>query len=362
MSLYLGVLSGTSMDGIDVALLDASQNQTLHVATYPFTKKMRHTLNEIITQATPLSASEWAQLDRALGIEFAEACNRFMHEYAIQRSDVQAIGLHGQTLCHSPFNAIPYTFQAGCAHTVSVCTKLPTVSDFRRRDIALGGQGAPLAPIFHNTLFQQRNECIAVINIGGVANISLLDKNGAYCGFDTGPGNVLMDAWIKRYQNKAYDNKGYWGASGRCIPELLDKCCTVMPMGRRAPVSFDKSQFSLSHIEAFIAEGYAREDVQATFAQLTAVSIAQAVCAHHRAINKVFICGGGAENLFLQEILAKQLPDSEVQTTRAVGLNPLFVEAHMFAWFAYMRITRNRFDLSSITGAKAEQYLGILYE
>ncbi|QMT60469.1 anhydro-N-acetylmuramic acid kinase [Legionella sp. PC997] len=360
MTLYIGLMSGTSMDGIDTALVDVSKN-ILHCGiTKKYSKEVKAHIDMTLS-GSDLSLAAICQLNTLIGREFANAVNELLQKVKLSPSDISAIGSHGQTLCHNTNCTIPYTLQLGCAHTISELTGITVVADFRTRDLVLGGQGAPFAPIYHQQLFHDANNHIAVVNIGGIANITFINPNKPIKGWDIGPGNCLMDAWIMKYQGRSYDKDGAWAQQGEVIEPLLETLMADSFIRSSAPKSIGKEYFSLSWLEEYLKEGFQPVDIQKTLLAFTAKSIAHTVLNEKEPIKKMYLCGGGAHNLALLQMLAHLLPQTSVMSIAEVGMSPDYLEAMMFAWLAAQAINRIPVDLRTITGSRRPAILGAIY-
>jgi len=365
MNLYIGLMSGTSMDGIDAALVDVANHTLIAGVTRPYSDDLRRHLS-VVLAGERLLPSELSQLNTRIGREFAAAVHQvFDHvQGAITVADVAAIGSHGQTICHDAFAEIPYTMQLGCPHTIAELTGLTVVADFRMRDLVLGGQGAPYAPLYHQVLFGQRGDQIAIVNIGGIANITSFTAASQVSGYDTGPGNCLMDAWAQRHLSQPYDADGIWAATGKVIPNLLSALLADPYFILPPPKSIGKEYFSLEWLKQYIptcSAEYSAENVQATLLQLTATSIANAVNQLTTSPRYVGICGGGAHNHMLLNAIQAQLLHCKVTNTQTLNVDPDYLEAMMFAWLAHQTLTQTSLDLRSITGSKKPAILGAIY-
>lgn len=357
MTLYAGLMSGTSMDGIDVALMQVETHQLVQAFTKPYSSQLKDSLQQIAS-GNPLHLATLGQAHTLAGREFAEAVLDLLQAANVSASDVKAIGSHGQTVAHDASHASPYTLQLGCAHTIAERTGIPVVSDFRTRDLVLGGQGAPFAPLYHQAVFAHLvKDTLAVVNIGGIANITLLTEDGVVCGFDTGPGNCLLDAWIQRHQGVSLDKNGDWAASGQVDENLLASLQQEAFFQKTNPKSIGKEYYSHSWLAQFLPKQYQAEDIQATLLALTAVSIAEAA----KEASRVLVCGGGAHNKALMDCLSQYLPQIPVQSTAAVGISPDYLEAMMFAWLASKTMRGEKLDLRVITGSQAPALLGVIY-
>ncbi len=354
---YIGLMSGTSLDGIDGVITRFSEPPT--AAFIPFPDNLKHALlslqapgeNEIHREA--LAANQLAQ-------GYADCVTALLKASGVAASAVRAIGVHGQTIRHQP--AEGYTRQINNPALLAELAGMDVIADFRSRDIAAGGQGAPLVPAFHQAVFGSTTHPRVIVNIGGFSNISILEPHGNVSGFDTGPGNVLMDAWIHRHQGKAYDADGQWAASGRVIDALLRALLDEAFFKLPPPKSTGRDLFHLAWLDARlrdVADARA-EDVQATLAELTTVCIAEAIRRYAPACDAVFVCGGGALNHHLMQRLSQSL-SSPVSSTASLGIAPTHVESLAFAWLAKRFIERLPGNLPAVTGAKGERLLGALY-
>ncbi|WP_454780908.1 anhydro-N-acetylmuramic acid kinase [Legionella sp. WA2022007384] len=360
MTLYIGLMSGTSMDGIDAALVDVSKNILLCGVTKKYSKEVKTHIDKLLSGAD-LSLASICQLNTLIGREFANTVNELLQKVKLSASDISAIGSHGQTVCHNTSGTIPYTLQLGCAHTISELTGITVVADFRTRDLVLGGQGAPFAPLYHQQLFNDVNDHIAVVNIGGISNVTFINANEPIKGWDIGPGNCLMDAWIMKHQGASYDAEGAWAQQGEVIEPLLETLMSDSFIIAFAPKSIGKEYFSLSWLEHYLKEGYRPVDIQKTLLAFTAKTIADTVLNEREHIKKMYLCGGGAHNLALLQMLAQLLPQTSVMSIAKVGISPDYVEAMMFAWLAAQTINRIPVDLSTITGSRHPAILGAIY-
>lgn len=367
MKPYIGLMSGTSMDGIDAVIVDNTSNALIASLTRPYSESLKEALLEVSSKQdndNPLankSLGYYSQLNTLIGREFAEATLELLANSSLSAEDIIAIGSHGQTLCHDSTAEIPYTVQLGCAHTIAEWTGIRVVADFRTRDLVVGGQGAPFAPLYHQALFRGKELPLAVINIGGIANMTYLPNIDDVYGFDTGPGNCLMDAWIRKHRGFYYDTTGDWAQSGKVIPELLDSLMQDAYFKKNPPKSLGKEYFSLGWLLSHLKASYKVEDVQATLLQLTAQSIAGTIQSLPLFPTKVLICGGGVYNQALLTVLASLLPGAQIISTAVYSIHPDFVEAQMMAWLAEKTILNTALNLSKITGAKSSTILGIIY-
>ena len=356
--LYIGIMSGTSLDGVDVVLCNISSRQCklLSSLEYPMPLALKTDILAMINSESTLE--QMGQLDHRLGLLFTEAVGALIIRENIDISQIKAIGSHGQTLWHAPFGKNPFSMQLGDANIMTVKTGIAVVSDFRRKDVALGGQGAPFAPAFHAFLFSSLSDHVAIVNIGGMANITVLDEK--LIGYDTGCGNVLMDMWILKHQDLAYDKDGAWAKEGKVIYPLLDRMIDDDYFSQAYPKSTGREKFNEAWLDNCINDigiGASRPtDIQRTLAELTAISIANEVLKFNRDI--VLLCGGGAKNAFLVERLKVLMPSIEV----AIAQNADMIEAMTFAWLAYKRLHKEKVNLKDVTGASDNAILGGIYE
>lgn len=361
MTLFVGLMSGTSMDGIDAALMDVEHHQLLGGLTLPYSPLAQARLNQILTQekTTP---GELCQLHTILGREFAKAVQQLLEETNTSATDIKAIGSHGQTICHDAFADIPYTLQLACPHTIAAYTNITVVADFRTRDMVLGGQGAPFAPLYHRELFASLAPSTAVVNIGGIANLTVLTNGECAIGYDVGPGNCLMDAWIAKHQAARFDYHGAWAASGQIIESLLNELLNDAYFSQTAPKSIGKEYFSLDWLSAhFPLNNYPPQDVQATLLALSATCIAHACQEYAPSAKQLLLCGGGAHNQALVQALQSQLPLYHVTSTARFGVDPDYLEAMLFAWLASKTLSHQLLDLSQMTGSSKPTILGAIY-
>jgi len=357
-SLYIGLMSGTSMDGIDAALVDFSSAKPSVVNTASL--NWSPTLKEKLSTAAAggfLTANQWGELDSEVGQAFADAAM----EVSQGVKAIAAIGSHGQTVAHQPKGTNGFSVQLGNANIIAEKTGITTVADFRRRDIAAGGQGAPLVPPFHAAIFGDANKHRVIVNIGGIANITSLPTTGNnIIGFDTGPGNYLMDKWIALHQGVSFDQAGQWASTGTVIPDLLEQLLSDNYFSQAAPKSTGTDIFSLNWLNQHSPNG-AAEDLMATLLELTAQSIAKGVQSLATPVDEVFVCGGGVHNRTLMDRLTDLLK-APVNSTAALGVDPDWVEAIAFAWLAKQTMEQQPGNLSSVTGASGQRILGAIYQ
>ncbi|TFH90981.1 anhydro-N-acetylmuramic acid kinase [Vibrio ouci] len=362
--LYIGVMSGTSLDGVDTALVDIEDNQLRLLASqdYPIPDELKQrVLNICIGQQTNLI--EVGEIDHQLGKLYAEAINSLLSASGYTASQITAIGNHGQTVFHQPNSLSPFTMQLGDANIIAVRTGIDTVADFRRKDMALGGQGAPLVPAFHQSIFHSTHSSVVVLNIGGIANISVLRPSLAVIGYDTGPGNMLMDSWCMKHLKQPYDKDAQFALQGKVNDSLLAELLSEPYLSLAAPKSTGRELFNLTWLESILARhSLPHHDVQRTLCEFTAISIAQEVKKYQIGDKpELLTCGGGARNPLLMERLSQLLPDWTVMTTDDKGIDSDNMEAMAFAWLAYRRIHNLPSNLPEVTGASKLASLGVIY-
>ncbi|WP_438984517.1 anhydro-N-acetylmuramic acid kinase [Aequoribacter sp.] len=364
--LFIGLMSGTSVDGVDAALVRIDGQSILleHTYTYELPENLTAELHRLSVSET-YQVDRIGQLHRILGDLFAEASLELIKDYGITASDVEAIGSHGQTIRHRPDAAglaPAFTWQIGDAHTIAQKTRITTIADFRGRDLAASGQAAPLAPLFHKAMLGAEQSG-AVLNIGGLANATISEKGAIKHGFDTGPGNTLIDTWCRLHLGCPFDTGGDWARSGVIQPALLSHWLCDTYFAKTPPKSTGREHFNHDWLVANTAslERYRPQDIAATLTELTAVSCAQSIIQNSTAPSNIYVCGGGSHNTYLMERIEAHSGAYQVATTRELGIDPDWVEAAAFAWLAYARINDQRFDLHSITGSKGEVPLGVIY-
>lgn len=361
--LFLGLISGTSVDGIDAALVRFSPALELVAAhTYPLDDSLADQVLRLSQARSEVLLDEVGRLDTALGEALATAASRLLSDCGIAAADVTAIGSHGQTLRHQPDRAFPFTMQLGDASVIAERCGITTVADFRRRDVAAGGHGAPLVPAFHAATLSDSRENRAILNIGGIANLTLLPAIGSVRGFDTGPGNGLMDAWILRHHGKRYDRGGSLAGHGRADEALLQALLAEPWLSLPPPKSTGRDQFHIEWLDARLAgRTLATADVQATLNVFTARTIADALRSSQSDCARLLVCGGGVHNPVLLQNLAQHLPGVSVESTAAHGLDPDFVEAMAFAWLARETLCGRPGNLPAVTGARGLRVLGCIH-
>ena len=363
--LYIGLMSGTSLDGVDGVLVDGSDGRTqvLQHAHCPFTPELGAELLRL-NRSGPDELHRAALAANALARVYARVVAELLGQAGLGPAAVKAIGAHGQTVRHRPgeFDETGYTLQLNNPALLAELTGIDVVADFRSRDVAAGGQGAPLVPTFHHALFAQPGKTVTVLNIGGMANLSVL-QDDAVLGFDCGPGNALMDAWCLRHTGQPFDAQGAWAASGRIDEPLLQALLSDPYFALPPPKSTGRDLFNSGWLSSRFGgiPALAPADVQATLTELTASACAADVLRHGAGSERLIVCGGGALNARLMQRLQARLPSLAVVSSGALGLPPLQVEAAAFAWLARKAVLRETASLQSVTGARGARVLGAIY-
>jgi len=360
--LYIGLMSGTSMDGIDAVLVAFGNRSCAIRATgfSPYPVDMRARLQALVRNPGQIDLAEFGALHIAVAQVFAAATIDLLQAAGNKASDVTAMGSHGQTILHQPGGDAPFSIQLGDPGTLAAAIGMPVVADFRNTDLALGGQGAPLVPAFHRWAFGASNDNRAVINIGGIANVTLLHSDGETTGFDIGPGNILMDIWCNENRGTRFDDDGNWARSGSVDAKLLQLMRTDPYFDLAAPKSTGAEYFNLDWLRRQLTQTSSTPsaaDTQATLSELTAQEIARALNAAND-FKQVGVCGGGAHNSDLLERLRRTSPDCAIDTTTAWGIDPDWVEAAAFAWLARQRLRGTPTNIPAVTGASAPVSLG----
>src|SRR5690606_19956840 len=361
--LSLGLVSGTSAGGIDAALVDFDDGHARlrFGRTSPWDPARRAQLVALGQQGASLSLDAVAELDVRVARAFAEAANLALADSGTASSAVRALGSHGQTLRHRPWGPYPFTLQLGDPSTIAERTGITVVADLRRRDIAAGGHGAPLLPGLHAALLHAPGEDRAVLNLGGIANLTLLPAQGEVRGFDTGPANALMDAWCLRHLGEDFDRGGIFAGRGHVDDALLERLLDDPWFAQPPPKSTGRDHFHLGWVEARLRGDEAPADVQATLNALTARTVAHALLSIQPTTGRVIACGGGVHNPLLMAALAAALPGVAVESTAAHGIDPDHVEAMGFAWLARQTLLGLPGNLPSVTGAAGPRVLGGIY-
>ncbi len=365
--LYIGLMSGTSLDGIDAALVEFKDNQVQLIAFeyQPFPDAIKNQIEQISDANAMVFLQDYGAMDTRMGLLFAQIIETLLAKASIPATAICAVGSHGQTIYHEPNTDLPFSLQIGDPNIIAEKTGITTIADFRRRDIAAGGQGAPLVPAFHQAVFSHESEHRCVVNIGGIANITILppvSQSTAVIGFDTGMGNVLMDQWIQKHQSLNYDQQGNWAKSGEINYELVE-CLKKDPYFQADPAkSTGKEYFSLPWIYQNInVTNYRAEDIQASLCYLTATTITDAIKKYAPATERVLICGGGIHNDYLLQLIEQNL-SCPVSSTELYGIHPDHVEAIAFAWLAKQTLNHLTGNLKEVTGAKHNVILGGIYQ
>jgi anhydro-N-acetylmuramic acid kinase len=357
-------MSGTSMDGIDAALVSFGDRDVVIHATHTehYADKLKDALLAAIREPLDIPLDPSGELDRQVGECFRDAARAVIDLSGVDRTEIVAIGSHGQTLRHQPNVPKPFSLQIGNAKIIAEGNQITTVSNFRQADILAGGQGAPLVPPFHQWLFGSTKSNRVVVNIGGIANITALPADSSdVIGFDTGPGNGLMDAWTHHHRGQRFDQDGRWAASGTVIPPLLENMLKDAYFDLQPPKSTGFEYFNLPWLQSFNVSHLDPADVQATLCELSAESLASAITRYAPATRDVFVCGGGSHNVELMRRLRKNMSDAVVSSTAAVGLGPDWVEAVAFAWLAMRSVHGKTGNLPSVTGATHKVVLGDIH-
>lgn len=377
--LYLGLISGTSADGIDAALVEfatpaAAEPFTaghsgklswplriVAARTTPYPADLRRRVLALATSNASITLDDYGRLDVEIGECFAAAANALLHETGLRKKAVVAIGSHGQTVRHRVGGTHPFTLQIGDPSVIAERTGIDTVADFRRADVAAGGQGAPLLPSLHAAVFADPAVPRAILNLGGIANLTLLGRNRPVIGFDSGPANCLLDAWAERHLGAPRDEGGAWARSGRVDDDLLAGLLADPYFASPPPKSTGREDFNLAWLDPHLRPDLTPADVQATLLSLSARSIADALRRAAPATREVYACGGGVHNAALMNALRAQLPGLRVDSTAALDLDPDYVEAVGFAWLARERLDGDPGNLPSVTGARGPRRLGAIY-
>ncbi len=356
-NLYIGIMSGTSLDGVDIALCEIKSDAIALLAfdSFAFDASIKVDILKATTQK--IEIREVGLLDERLGQMYAKYSNLFLEKNHLNRKDINAIGLHGQTLWHEPNEHYPFSMQLGNPNRVAYETNIAVVCDIRRKDMTSMGQGAPFAPLFHKCLFRDMHQKTAVINLGGIANITILDDD--LIGYDTGCGNILLDSWCEKHFGLAYDKDGLLAREGSVDEVLLKKLLSDAYFLLSYPKSTGREHFNIAWLESKIEGKIGPKDVLRTLVELTAITIANEAKKFH--LEQLILCGGGAKNIFLVQRIEAHFQKT-VKSSEAIGVNPHTIEAQMMAYFAYLRINHKKALLKSVTGAKQNLILGGLYE
>lgn len=359
-------MSGTSLDGVDVVLVDFSAQQPILLASHnhEIPVVLKQELLATIHPNWEGGLEDIGRLNQQLGTLFADSANTLIKNENLDRDSIRAIGNHGQTVWHQPTGKHPFTMQLGDASIIAEKTGITIVADFRSRDIAASGQGAPLVPAFHSALLSHSTKKRVICNIGGIANITTLPNSNSKKvanGYDTGPGNGLIDAWISIHKDKSYDKNGVWGKSGKIKPDILDLLLKDDYFAKLPPKSTGKELFNIDWLNDTLGDqlnAEKAEDIQATLTELTAHSIADNV---NTDCDELYLCGGGIHNDFLIERLQYHLPNLVIDSTASLGIDPDWMEAIAFAWLAKQTLEGNTSNLPEVTGAIGKRTLGAIY-
>ena len=358
-SLLFGVMSGTSLDGIDIVLINQN-NKTINIIDFIQIPYNENTKKEFLA----LHTGQHSDLEHSIRLSLfhakitANGIKKILKKNKLQTKDIKCIGYHGQTIRHYPKNG--YSIQLGNANLLAELTNITVVSDFRNRDIVAGGQGAPLVPAFHNEYFFKKNKNRIIINIGGISNITYLPDNKKIIGFDCGPGNILLDHWIKIQRNKNFDNLGKWSKSGKLIEDLLFKFKKDLFFKKLPPKSTGRELFNIDWLNKFSINDYSPQDVQRTLLELTAVTINEAIQTFCPNFEEIYVCGGGSKNKFLIERI-KEITGIGINTTDKLNIPSQQVEAIAFAWLAKKCIQKQYNNSPSITGSSGPRILGTIH-
>ena len=369
-SLYIGLMSGTSLDGIDAVLAKIGSNgesKAQAAVSAPFSAELHRALIALQTPG-PNELHREKQAANALALAYAQAIHLLLEKAGLKAKDIVAIGAHGQTIRHQPElgENLAYTHQTLNPALLAEKTGIDVIADFRARDLAAGGHGAPLVPAFHAQQFAS-TENMAVVNIGGIANLTLLPKNAEVSGFDCGPGNMLMDSWIFDQQGNLFDKNGAWAAQGKLNEALLQRMLADPFFTKAPPKSTGRDDFHLGWLQEKLGEeNYLTEDVQATLLHLTAHTILESLAVHAPQTQKLIVCGGGAKNTALINLLKTKANDFfkhavEITTSDSLGVDPQLVEGLAFAWLAWAHKEKRPANLPAVTGAKGPRILGACY-
>lgn len=362
-------MSGTSVDAIDSALTRCGGGTFELLATHlhPIPPRIREAVAALCNSG-PDEIERLGVLDRELGLLFADATLALLQKSGSDPASVRAIGSHGQTIRHRPPSGgaageASFTLQIGDPNTIAERTGITTVADFRRRDVAAGGEGAPLAPAFHAAALSLEGVDRAIINIGGIANVSLLRGRTLYAGFDTGPGNTLLDQWVWRHRGESHDRGGQWSAEGEIVPALLERLLEHPYFELTGPRSTGREVFNMPWLDSCLEDlpAASPRDVQTTLAELTATGIARAIARSGFTVTEAYVCGGGAHNTDLMRRLYRKLAPASLSSTAVIGIDPDWVEAATFAWLAHRTLEGMAGNLPEVTGALGQRILGGVY-
>ncbi|TNF36292.1 MAG: anhydro-N-acetylmuramic acid kinase [Gammaproteobacteria bacterium] len=359
---YIGLMTGTSLDSIDAVLVDFCTPRPSLLAHHSLglPTQLRDTLLSL-TREGHNEINRMMACDRELGLLYHTSVQQLLQQSGIAANSIRAIGSHGQTLRHAPDAALPWTLQIGDPATLAIMSGIPVVADFRRQDMAAGGHGAPLAPGFHAAVFRSREEDRVILNLGGIANITILPRHGDVTGCDTGPANSLLDLWAQRHLQQPFDRHGQWASQGTVQTALLEQWIRQNTWFQQPPPkSTGREMFGLAWMEQHMPAGVASEDLQATLAEFSAATISEAIRSHAPAGTHVYACGGGVNNADLLARISQRL-GTTVNSTATLGIDPQCIEATAFAWLARQRMEGLPGNLPAVTGASRSLVLGALY-
>ncbi len=364
MGLYLGLISGTSMDAIDAALVDfdAEPLSLVAASATAFDAELKRRISALIDSRDAVALDEVGQIDVAVAQAFAQCTLKLLKDAGVSASSVQAIGSHGQTLRHRPDLAIPFTWQIGDPNTLAELTGITVVGDFRRRDVAAGGQGAPLLPVFHDQVFRSGGEDRVILNLGGIANITILRQDAGVSGFDTGPANRLLDAWIARHRGAAFDDQGGWAGTGRCDQALLEELLAEPYFALPPPKSTGRELFNMPWLEKRLGSAERRpQDVQATLLAIQRRGHRRRRAAVMRPGRPLYACGGGAHNTALLAAIARRLAPNRVATTAVLGPGSGLCRGDRLCLVRAAHARGLPSSPASVTGAQGARILGGIY-
>ncbi len=362
---YIGIMSGTSLDAIDVVIAQRTTSAFKQIAGFApdLPEKLRLQLLKIC-QDKHVDLQTLGEVDHLFALTCADAVNQLLKENHFDAGQISAIGSHGQTIFHSPLAKFPFSQQIGDANLIAAKTGIPCAADFRRMDMAYGGQGAPLVPAFHQALFAKKDENRVILNIGGIANVSLLTSDKQVLGYDTGPGNILMDAWINKVKDKRFDKDAHFSKQGKVLSGLLKQLLTDPYFAQSAPKSTGREKFNLAWLEQQLTQSkddsFLDADIQRTLLEFSAITISEQIRQQSKPCD-VFVCGGGALNPLLMARLQSLMPLHNINDSNALDIDPMFVEAIAFAWLAEQRILKTPIALKTVTGAQQDAILGCVY-
>lgn len=358
--LYIGLMSGTSLDGVDAALIrfDTNGFHFVEAVFHSFEPALKHELLAL-NHAGDNELLRAAQTGNILAVCYATAVTYLLTQAKLPASAIIAIGCHGQTIRHRPDLGV--TIQIGNASLLAELTGITVIADFRNRDIAAGGQGAPLVPAFHAAAFRNPEQNRVIVNIGGISNLTWLPPTGTVTGFDCGPGNLLLDAWTQKHLGAPFDRDGAWSASGKVLPNLLQNMLAHSFFAAPPPKSTGRDMFHLEWLNSLLPAQYSPEDIQATLLELSTRAIADSIKQYCPDADEIFLCGGGAHNTALTKSLSVLLPNLPISLTDTLGINADWVEAAAFAWLAFQAQHRLPGNLPAVTGARGARILGAIY-